>query len=101
AKRSRYTRKEPVAPPPHEMGHAIANRFFLPEMKSIRLSIRKRGGALGHHQAVEAEESFVKFRSRLAGEVRWGLGSIAAERVFYGENSSGVSGDLASATREA
>jgi len=96
-----YTEKETLAIARHEMGHAIANRFFLPEMKSVRLSIRKRGGALGHHQAVEAEESFVKFRSRLAGEVRWGLGSIAAERVFYGENSSGVSGDLASATREA
>jgi ATP-dependent Zn protease len=96
-----YTEKETLAIARHEMGHAIANRFFLPEMKSVRLSIRKRGGALGHHQAVEAEETFVKFRSRLAGEVRWGLGSIAAERVFYGENSSGVAGDLASATREA
>ena len=96
-----YSEKETLAIARHEMGHAIANRFFLPDMKSVRLSIRKRGGALGHHQAVEAEESFVKFRSRLAGEVRWGLGSIASERVFYGENSSGVSGDLASATREA
>jgi ATP-dependent Zn protease len=96
-----YTDRETLAIARHEMGHAIANRFFLPDMKSVRLSIRKRGGALGHHQAVEAEESFVKFRSRLAGEIRWGLGSIASERVFYGENSSGVSGDLASATREA
>jgi ATP-dependent Zn protease len=96
-----YTDKETLAVARHEMGHAVANRFFLPDMKSVRLSIRKRGGALGHHQAVEAEESFVKFRSRIAGEVRWGLGSIAVERVFYGENTSGVSGDLASATREA
>jgi ATP-dependent Zn protease len=96
-----YTERETLAVARHEMGHAVANRFFLPDMKSVRLSIRKRGGALGHHQAVEAEESFLKFRSRLAGEVRWGLGSIAVERVFYGENTSGVSGDLASATREA
>lgn len=96
-----YTEKETLAVARHEMGHAVANRFFLPEMKSVRLSIRKRGGALGHHQAVEAEESFLKFRSRLAGEIRWGLGSIAVERVFYGENTSGVSGDLMSATREA
>src|SRR5207248_3088849 len=96
-----YTEKETLAVARHEMGHAVANRFFLPDMKSVRLSIRKRGGALGHHQAVEAEESFLKFRSRLAGEIRWGLGSIAVERVFYGENTSGVSGDLASATREA
>lgn len=96
-----YTDKETLAVARHEMGHAVANRFFLPDMKSVRLSIRKRGGALGHHQAVEAEESFVKFRSRLAGEIRWSLGSIAVERVFYGENTSGVSGDLMGATREA
>src|SRR5207237_6545532 len=95
-----YTEKETLAIARHEMGHAIANRFFLPDMKSVRLSIRKRGGALGHHQAVEAEESFLKFRSRLAGEIRWGLGSIAAERVFYNENTSGVSGDLMSANRD-
>jgi ATP-dependent Zn protease len=96
-----YSEKETLAVARHEMGHAVANRFFLPDMKSIRLSIRKRGGALGHHQAVEATESFVKFRSRMAGEIRWGIGSIAVERVFYGENSSGVSGDLANATRDA
>jgi len=96
-----YTDKETLAVARHEMGHAVANRFFLPEMKSVRLSIRKRGGTLGHHQAVETEESFSKFRSWLAGDIRWGLGSIASERVFYGENSEGVSGDLMSATRRA
>lgn len=96
-----YSDRETLAVARHELGHAVANRFFLPDMKSVRLSIRKRGGALGHHQAVESEESFVKFRSRLAGEIRWGIGSIAVERVFYGENSSGVSGDLTSATRQA
>src|SRR5260370_35133098 len=37
----------------------------------------------------------------MAGELRHGLGAIAAERVFYGENSTGVSGDLQSATQEA
>ena len=96
-----YTEKETLAVARHEVGHAVANRFFIPDMKSVRLSIRKRGGALGHHQAVEATDSFVRFRSRMAGEVRWGLGSIAVERVFYGENTSGVSGDLANATRDA
>ena len=85
-----YTEKETLAVARHEVGHAVANRFFIPDMKSVRLSIRKRGGALGHHQAVESTDSFVRFRTRMAGEVRWGLGSIAVERVFYGENTSGV-----------
>jgi ATP-dependent Zn protease len=95
----KYTAREALAVARHEVGHAVANRFFLPEMKSVRLSVRMRGGSLGHHQAVEAEEMFSKFRSWLAGDIRWGLGSIAAERVFYGENSQGVSHDLYSATR--
>ncbi len=93
-----YTEKETLAVARHEMGHAVAQRFFLPEMKSVRLSIRKRGGTLGHHQAVEAEEEFSKFRSAVAGDIRWSLGSIAVERVFYGENSQGVTGDLMAAT---
>jgi ATP-dependent Zn protease len=96
-----YTPKETLAVARHEMGHAVANRFFLPEMRSTRLSIRKRGGTLGHHQAVESEESFGKFRSFVAGDIRWGLGSIAVERLFYGENSDGVTGDLMKSTEQA
>ncbi len=94
----KYTEREALSTARHEVGHAVANRFFLPDMKSVRLSIRKRGGALGHHAAVESEETFSKFRSTLAGDIRWSLGSIAVERVFYGENSQGVSGDLLAAT---
>ncbi len=97
----KYTEREALATARHEVGHAVANRFFLPYMKSVRLSIRKRARTLGHHQAVDAEESFSKFRSRIAGEIRWGLGSIAVERVFYGENTTGVSMDLLSATTDA
>lgn len=97
----KYSEREALATARHEVGHAVANRFFLPDMKSVRLSIRKRGGTLGHHQAVETEEMFSKFRSWLAGDIRWALGSIAVERVFYGENSQGVSHDLYSATRTA
>jgi cell division protease FtsH len=47
---------------------------------------------------VEKEEEFSHFRSQAAGQLRHGLGAIASERVFYGENSTGVSGDLQQAT---
>ena len=93
-----YSPKEALGVARHEMGHAIASRFFVPDTQSVRLSIRKRPGMLGHHRTVEAQETFTMFRSRLAGEIRHSLGSIAAERVFYGENASGVSADLQSAT---
>src|SRR5207237_6637228 len=94
-----YSERDKVAVARHEMGHAVSARFFLPDQVSARLSIRKRGGTLGYHRTTEQEEQFVKFRSQLAGELRHGLGALAAERVFYGENSSGVSMDLIQTTR--
>jgi ATP-dependent Zn protease len=93
-----YTERERLAVARHELGHAVAARYFLPDAVSVRLSIRMRSGSLGHHRAVEKEEEFSHFRSRAAGQLRHGLGAIAAERVFYGENSTGVSGDLVQAT---
>jgi cell division protease FtsH len=65
---------------------------------STRLSIRQRGGSLGHHQAIEKEERFSSWRHEEAGKLVWTLGAMAAEHVFYGENSTGVGGDVQSAT---
>jgi len=93
-----YTERERVAVARHELGHAVAARYFLPDAVSVRLSIRMRSGSLGHHRAVDKEEEFSKFRSHAAGELRHGLGAIASERVFYGENSTGVSMDLIQST---
>lgn len=93
-----YTERERVATARHELGHAVAARYFLPDQVSVRLSIRMRTGSLGHHRAVDKEEEFSKFRSQSAGELRHYLGAIAAERVFYDENSTGVSADLRMAT---
>jgi ATP-dependent Zn protease len=96
-----YTERDKIAVARHEMGHAVAAHFYRADSAHVRLSIKMRGGSLGHHRSVDEQEQFIKFRSQYAADVRWGLGAIAAERVFYGENSSGVSGDLASATRTA
>jgi ATP-dependent Zn protease len=94
-----YTEREKVAVARHELGHAVAARYFLPDQVSVRLSIKARTGSLGHHRAVGKEEEFNKFRTQAAGELRHGLGAIAAERVFYGENSTGVSQDLIQSTQ--
>ena len=60
-----------------------------------------RGGSLGHHMAMEKEERFNRFRSRWLGSLTMILGAMAAEHVFYGENSQGVAGDVQSATARA
>ncbi len=97
-----YTERDKVAVARHEMGHAVAARFYLPEYAHVRLSIKMRAdGSLGHHRAIQEQEEFIQFRSQMAAEVRHGLGAIACERVFYGENSNGVFADLMGATRVA
>jgi ATP-dependent Zn protease len=85
----------------HEAGHAVASHVYMKDVLSTRLSIRKRGGSLGHHQAIEKEERFSSWRSEEFAKLVWTLGAMAAERVFYGENSTGVGGDVQSATQRA
>ena len=96
-----YIASETRAVAIHEAGHAAAGHVFMKGAESTRLSIRMRGGSLGHHQALEKEERFSRFRSEEMSRLVWTLGAMAAERVFYGENSNGVGGDIQSATAQA
>jgi ATP-dependent Zn protease len=82
----------------HESGHAAAGHVFMKGVLSTRLSIRMRAGSLGHHQAIEKDERFSAWRSEQMARLIWTLGAMAAEEVFYGENSTGVGGDVQSAT---
>ncbi|HEY7632337.1 MAG TPA: AAA family ATPase [Thermoleophilaceae bacterium] len=85
----------------HEAGHAAASHLYMKDSQSTRLSIRKRGSSLGHHQAIKKDEQFVPWRHQEFALVIWGLGAMAAERVFYNENSTGVGGDVESVTATA
>jgi hypothetical protein len=96
-----YIPEETRAVAIHEAGHAVAGHAYMKEAESTRLSIRRRGAALGHHQALEKEERFSSWRHEEIGRLIWTLGAMAAERVFYGENSTGVGGDVQSATARA
>ncbi len=85
----------------HEAGHAIAGHVYLPDHESTRLSVRMRGNSHGHHQARSKDERFIRFQSEQFADIVWGLGAMAAERVFFGENTQGVGGDVYSATYDA
>jgi ATP-dependent Zn protease len=97
-----YTERDRIAVARHELGHAVASHFFKTDHEHVRLSIRRRatthGEIGGYHKSLPTEEEWLEFRSQLAADLRHFLGSIACEHVFYGENTSGVFGDLRSAT---
>jgi ATP-dependent Zn protease len=93
-----YIEEETRAVAIHEAGHAVTSHVYMHDVLSTRLSIRMRGGSLGHHQAIEKEERFSSWRHEEVGRLVWTLGAMAAEHVFYGENGVGVGGDIQSAT---
>ena len=96
-----YVPQETRAVALHEAGHAVAGHVYMQGTESTRLSIRMRGGSLGHHQAREKEERFSRFRSEEFARLVWALGAMAAEQVFYRENATGIGGDVMSATTQA
>jgi SpoVK/Ycf46/Vps4 family AAA+-type ATPase len=96
-----YPKHEERATAIHEAGHAVCSHLYNENLLSTRLSIRKRGSSGGHHQAMEIEDRFGHWRSEQVGQLIWALGAMAAEHVFYGQNTTGVGGDVASVTMQA
>jgi cell division protease FtsH len=96
-----YPKHEERATAIHEAGHAVCGHLFMENRMSTRLSIRKRGSSGGHHQAMEIEDRFGHWRSEQVGDLIWGLGAMAAEHVFYGQNTTGVGGDVGMVTAQA
>ena len=99
-----WTEKDKVLVARHEVGHAVAAHFFLPDHAHVRLSVRRRasvqGEIGGYHLSLPTEEQYggARLRSQLAADIRHSLGALACERVFYGENAAGVYEDLRQAT---
>src|SRR5712692_6148204 len=101
-----YSERDKVAIARHELGHTIASHIFQKDHGHVRLSVRRRadprlGEIGGYHLAIPTEEQWSRFRSQMAGRIRSTLGALACERVFYGENTTGVSEDLRIATETA
>ncbi len=85
----------------HEAGHAVCSHLYNESLLSTRLSVRRRGSSGGHHQAMRIEDRFVSWRSEEVAGLIHTLGALAAELVFYEQNTTGVGGDMRSVTARA
>ena len=65
-----YIPEETRAVAIHEAGHAVNGHLYMKDVLSTRLSIRKRGESLGHHQAIETQERFSSWRSEEFSQAR-------------------------------
>ena len=83
----------------HEMGHALV-ALALPETDPVhKISIIPRGiGALGYTLQRPTEDRFLMTRTDLEHKIAVLLGGRAAEKLVFGELSTGTADDLARAT---
>jgi ATP-dependent Zn protease len=94
-----YIEREKHAIAVHEACHAVA-AFRTRKHLSIDLATIEKGGTyLGMVSSIKPEDQFTRWRSEFEADIVVSLASLAGERLFFGgDNSSGVAGDLESAT---
>ena len=97
-KRKKMTEKDRASTAYHEAGHVVAGYFSDPEYKLSKVEIIHRSDSLGITMQENDEDKLSIFKSDYEKRIISLLGGIAAERLIFGENSSGVISDLSAAT---
>ena len=94
-----YIERERHAVAVHEACHAVIAYRVRKHLEIDLATIEKGQTYLGMVSSIKPEDRFTSWRSEYEADVMVALASLAGERLFFaGDSSSGVSGDLESAT---
>jgi ATP-dependent Zn protease len=94
-----YIERERHAVAVHEACHAVVAYRTRQHQEIDMATIEKGSGYLGMVASIPPEDQFTSWRSEYESDILVSLASLAGERMFFGgDSSSGVSGDLESAT---
>jgi cell division protease FtsH len=97
-----YIERERHAVAVHEACHAVVAYRTRQHMEIDLATIEKGSDYLGMVASIPPEDQFTRWRSEFESDILVSLASLAGERMFFdGDSSSGVSGDLESATQVA
>ncbi|HJQ76123.1 MAG TPA: AAA family ATPase [Acidimicrobiia bacterium] len=95
-----YVQRERHAVAVHEASHAVTAHLLGAHRRIDLVSIEKRSSTLGMVKSQSEEERYTQWKSEFETDIMVSLASLAGERLFFeNDNSSGVSGDLSSASR--
>lgn len=83
----------------HEVGHALAGHFTENCEPVHKISIVSRGGALGLTWFLPEEDTYLRSEAKLKDEMVSLHGGRMAERLIFGETTTGASNDLERITR--
>jgi cell division protease FtsH len=96
---SEYIQRERHAVAIHEASHAVVAHLMRKHMAIDLVTIERHGDTGGMVKNLLAEDRFTQWKSEFETDIMVSLASLAGERMFFGDdNSSGVSGDMRSAT---
>ena len=94
-----YIERERHAVAVHEACHAVIAYRTRQHMEIDIATIEKGSNYLGMVSSIKPEDQFTRWRSEYEADILVALASLAGERMFFdSDSSSGVSGDLDSAT---
>jgi ATP-dependent Zn protease len=94
-----YIERERHAVAVHEACHAVMAYRTRRHMEIDLATIEKGSDYLGMVASIPPEDQFTRWRTEYEADILVSLASLAGERMFFeGDSSSGVSGDLESAT---
>jgi cell division protease FtsH len=94
-----YIERERHAVAIHEACHAVVAYRTRHHMDIDIATIEKGSDYLGMVSSIKPEDQFTRWRSEYESDILVALASLAGERMFFdSDSSSGVSGDLDSAT---
>ncbi len=94
-----YIQRERHAVAIHEASHAVVAHLMRRHMAIDLVTIERHGDTGGMVKNLLSEDRFTQWKSEFETDIMVSLASLAGERMFFGgDNSSGVTGDLRSAT---
>jgi cell division protease FtsH len=83
----------------HEIGHAIV-AHLLPHSDPVqKISLISRGRAAGYTLRMPTEDRKMRRREEYLEDIAMALGGYAAEKIFFGDITTGASSDMKNATR--
>ena len=82
----------------HEVGHAIVSELLPLADPVHKVSILPRGMALGYTMQLPLQDKYLTTKSELLDDVAGLLGGRAAEKLIFGEVTTGANNDLDRAT---
>lgn len=85
----------------HEAGHAVAQYLLKPHERVWKVTIIRRGGALGLAATKPTHERYNRSDSEILAAIQVCLASRAVEEEFLGKKLNGVTSDLRQATEMA